>query len=327
MPRWTVIKQFLHKVLQTAARCNPITRKRLAATAGYIRRSWKSLAIIIPAVLLLYYLVGSWATHRIDKNIDFEINRPQQGLAVVNAATGLIRREVDDHLWTPNLPFIFPGYILDNMPAFQLGLMRSVRMLASALSSGYDSPDLNKAVELLEYPGNIWLLSKTENLALAPSSGAQYRKARKALQKFNESLPQTDNPPVLVLHHILQAIEKNAVTLSLTLETQVREESNSWVDNQADNLFYAAQGQLYADYVILKALAADFKQEILDAEQYEVWTLLTKTLEDALAFDPAVVRNGRPDSALAPNHLLTLNYYIAKTCMLLNKLAAELAPQ
>lgn len=321
---WIKIRTGLIQAVNFIGRVNPITIKRLTAAMKYIKSSWKSIAIILPAFLVLYYVVGSWATHNIDKTSDIEIVKPAKGLAVAEASAWLIRREVDDKMWTPNLPLIFPGYVLDDMPAYQLGIMQTVKDAAKILAQNYDSDNLKRAAKLLSYPGNIWLLSKTENLALAPSSGAQYRKARKALMRFNEEdlTPKAADRQILIT--ILSAFQKNAATIDSSLEKQVRENSSTWFDMQADNVFYLNQGRLYGNYVLFKALAEDFKPQILSAGQYEAWTSLLKTLSDGFNLNPFMVRNGEPDSSFAPNHLMVLNFYAVKARFQLNQIIAAL---
>ncbi len=322
--QWETIKLRLTEVMEVMRRLNPITAERVAEFWEFIKRSWKSIAIILPVFLLLYYLVGSWATDKIDKSPLAEAAKPEKGLAVADSVAKLISREVDDHMWTPNLPIIFPGYVLDNMPQFQRGIIKALKNTTVTLSQSYDSPELLKATEFLKYPADVWLLSKTENLSLAPSSGAQYRKARKSLQRFNEAELKPRKSADEILLKLLTVINRDTGRIMNKLETEVREHSTDWFDNAADNVFYNAQGQMYAYYVVLKAMSADFKAQILNADQYENWTILTKTLEDGLALSPMIVRNGEADSVFAPNHLLILNGYAAKTRYRLNLIMAAL---
>ena len=123
---------------------------------------------------------------------------------------------------------------------------------------------------------------------------------------------------------LLALINRDTGRIMNKLETEVREHSTDWFDNAADNVFYNAQGQMYAYYVVLKAMAEDFKPQILNADQYENWTILTKTLEDGLALSPAVVRNGEADSVFAPNHLLILGGYAAKARYQINLIMTAL---
>lgn len=325
--QWETIRRRIKEILEVLRRINPLTRERVVLSLQFIRKSWKSIAILLPTFLVLYYVVGSWATHNIDKSLIDNVSKPEKGLAVADSAAGLIMREVDDHMWTPNLPLIFPGYVLDNMPQYQLGIIRSLKSTVQVLARCYDSPDLNKAAELLSYPGNVWLLSKTENLALAPSSGAQYRKARKALLRFNDKPQMPKIAQNKILPALLENIAKNLGGITIDIEKQVREYSSDWTDGLADNVFYYNQGRLYGFYVILKALAEDFQPQILAAGQYENWTSLNKMLENGFMLNPLIIRNGRPDDTFAPNHLLVLGWYTAKAELQLNKIINALAQQ
>lgn len=322
---WKICKIYFEKSRAALSRFWPVVRSGALAAAVFIRKSWKSLLVVVPLFLLLYYAVGSWATHNIDKNPGFKVATPEKGMALTSTVAALIKREVDDKMWTPNLPVIFPGYVLDDMPAYQTGILRSLRVMVRALAGKYDSEDLNHAAEFLDYPPNIWLLSKTENLSLAPSSGAQYRKARKALLRFNNENIQAGVSDTAVLAGLLQAVEKGIGAEIAALEIHVRENSSDWTDNKADDVFYGSQGALYGYYILLNALAEDFKGQILDNGQYEAWTSACKTLENGFSLSPSVVRNGGPSSLLAPNHLLALAYYAAKAQYQISKMAAVIA--
>lgn len=99
-------------------------------------------------------------------------------------------------MWTPNLPFFFPSYFLDNMPAFQLGMFDTLAKFSSGFAErtgnlvmADDLPHhLQEAAVLLKYPGTVWMFSPTNRLLPAPSANTQYRKARKHLIKFNAAL-------------------------------------------------------------------------------------------------------------------------------------------
>jgi hypothetical protein len=212
------------------------------------------------------------------------------------------------------------------MPAFQSGIIWSERVLAKTLKHSFDSKDLDKAAELLDYPTNIWLLSKKNNLSLAPSSGAQYRKARQAMLQFNEK----QNAPIddkAFLLSVLKQIQKKFGAIDASLQRQVQEESSGWFDFKADDVFYTNQGRLYGFYVFLKALAQDYKELIVQADQYQAWTSVLKTLEDGLATDPFIVRNGTPDAFLTPNHLIVLDFYTLKAQYGLAQIAAALSKE
>lgn len=321
------IKSFINKFLLLVgfiAKYNPITKQRLKAFFSYLRRSWKSIAVILPLFLLSYYTIGGYVTNTINKNTSVEIMPQESGLNTVASMSYLIKREVDENMWTPNLPFIFPGYVLDNMPAFQTGVLDAVKSSVKVLYDVYASEDLKKAYDLLKYPPNIWILSKGENLALAPSSGAQYRKARKELLKFNKEFEFPANKDEKVLHDLLAATEKKLNKISNSLEKQVREVSSNWIDLKADDVFYFNQGRIYGYYVILKSVSVDFKTQIMKYKQYDKLTSVFKELDDALAIEPMIVRNGEINSIGSANHLMALNYYITKACYYLSQIKNDI---
>ncbi len=310
---WIKIKDILLKVIKLVRKANPFTKDRIIICFQYIKRSWKSIAIILPLILFAYYSIGGYVTNSINKDTSVQINLPSEGLAVIKAGADLIKNEVDDNMWTPNLPFIFPGYVLDNMPAYQTGVLEAVKYSVKAFNDTYDSTELSNAYELLKYPPNVWILSKEKDLSLAPSSGAQYRKARKELLKFNESYEFAAADDIKLQTTLLKTIEKHLKKVSKNLANQVLEFSSDWVDFNADSTFYNAQGGIYGDYILLKSMMADFKSNIVNEKQYDKYTSVLKTLEDALALNPLIIRNGEEESVMSANHLITLNYYVTKS--------------
>ncbi len=317
---WIRIKGKIKLVLGILIKKNPVTKKRLKSIVLYLRKSWKSIAVILPLFLISYYTIGGYVTNAINKDTSIETQLPQKGLAVIQTGADLIKREVDDNMWTANLPFIFPGFVLDNMPGFQIGILQSVKAMVNALSEVYNVEELKKAGELLDYPPNIWLLSKGENLTLAPSSGAQYRKAKKELLKFNDNFEFATSENKKALIKILNSTEKNLKTISDSLENQIREFSLNWFDFSADNVFYLNQGKLYGQYLLIKAIAQDFKPLITDAKRYEKLTSILKSMEEGILLEPLIIRNGELKSVVSPNHLLVLNNHVVKSLYYINLL-------
>lgn len=318
-------KNYLQKIKDTLQRYLPLLKEKIHFGIAFIRRSWKSIAVILPFGLVLYYSLGGWVTNNIDRSLVVRTDAPQNGMFVIAAAEDLIGREVDEHMWTPNLPFIFPGYILDNMPNYQKGIIQALRTTVNAWNRFTDHEDLKNAAEFLKYPANIWLLSKQKNLALAPSSGAQYRKARRALQNFNQDLPLNEAQRQKLFTGTLNQIQKSMNAMVSSLEKQIRENSSDWVDFKADDVFYFNQGRLYASYILLKALGSDFKTEIVADDVYGKWTSLLKTMEDGINLNPMIVRNGEPEAVFSANHLMALNFYVAKAQSQLSQLTIQLS--
>lgn len=323
MPDLNIKKLIKDTVTKLKRHLSPASLKRLkTAAVRFISSWWKLLLGALAAVIFLYYPLGAWLINNIDRTTGFEIETPPAKSATIDTMAFLINREVNDHMWTPNLPFIFPSYILDNMPAYQLGIMSSIRNLSDALAKRQNktvSPEngapLQTAAELLQYPGNIWMFSPQNKLVPAPSSTSQYKKARKMLIVYNHSLgsgheifyKNADD-----LAYFLKRIAADLEHSTLRLENHIRENSSSYIDTRDDDLFFYQQGKLYGYFMLTRALARDYKDIIVARDIYQPWIRMNKALEDAALLDPLIIRNGELDSLSAPNHLSVLGYYTLK---------------
>lgn len=304
---------------------------------GFLASWWKWLLGAFAALIFLYYPLGGWMVHKIDTTTDYEINTAQNQSATVEMMAFLVRREVSDKIWTPNLPFIFPSYFLDNMPNFQLGLMSAVSNTATAMSKRMEKPiasqddrPLQTAAKLLNYPGTIWMFSPTNKLTPVPSAGNQYKKARKQLIAYNRDL-RNGNIPFYKspsdLRYFVSRMTADLWKSNAKLETAVREKSSDWFDFQADNIFYYQKGKLYGYYLLFKALGRDYKEVIVNSDLYQPWTQMLSALEQGALLSPSVVRNGSPGSVTAPNHLAQLGWYTLKAATLGRSIVYKLEPQ
>jgi len=297
--------------------------------------SWRIIAITICSIIFLYYPLGGLIINNIDTDTSVEISSPkQERSATIETISYLIRREVNDKIWTPNLPFFYPSYFLDNMPEFQLGIMDAISNISQTLSERWepnvatkDEQLLTKANKLLHYPPTIWMFSTENKLMPAPSSHSQYRKARKLLIKYNQSL--SDGSIIIYktpqdLTAILKNISINLHKIATKLENHIREESPSYIDNKADNLLYRAKGFAYSNYMLLKALGIDYKNILVDSDIYVDWTRMQKALENAAQLNPLIVRNGEINSVFSPNHLTTEGFYLLKARSLMQKISYRL---
>ena len=178
-----MIKNLAHKLQQTLSSRFQQSRlshwRPLKALVLFLQSWWHILTICIIAFICLYYPLGGYLVHNIDTNTNYEIKQshPEQS-ATIEMASFLINREVNDKLWTANLPFFYPSYFLDNMPSFQLGVIKAVGNVTSALSqklspsiTNPEDPELlHQAAKLLRYPGTVWMFSPDNKLLPAPSS-------------------------------------------------------------------------------------------------------------------------------------------------------------
>ena len=282
-----------------------------------------SLKYMIYGILLffiLYYPVGALIMQDIDTdaNADISVSSPMQS-TVVNAMAYVVEKETNANVWTPNLPFLFPAYILDNMPAFQIGEMEAVSATSKALANtmaeklGDNGKALSDAAEYFSYAPDVWLFAPQSNKIFAPSSSTQYGKGKRALVAFNQQLRESVFvfPKVKEdLFNLLKSIEHDLSDSAEEVRAHIRENSSSFFDNKADDVFYKAKGKLYAYYLIVKALSRDYKNIMTEVDIYQKVTLLLNLLEEGAEISPLIVRNAQTDDSFAPNHLAYADMYI-----------------
>lgn len=325
---WDKVRKFdWHKQLNKAHKIYHKMQPKLQKVKKITLKAvshWKFLTLFLPSFIFFYYFLGSMMAENID--VTTEYNLAEKHLPMFETADSmsfLLKREVDDKMWTPNLPFIFPASILDNMPNFQEGIVAGVRGIVPVIkhfeqNTDAQKDDIKAAAKLLSYPPNVWLMSRKGKFNLAPSSNAQYRKAAAELHKFAKDgvfLPKAED-----LDALLQKISTNLQKITVRNEEQQREKSTDWIDTSSDDLFYFGKGYAFALWQISKTLGADFREIILEKNLYAEWTYLVNSLKKAAEFEPMIVRNGAPDSLFKPNHLIMQNFYLQRAIVAAQKI-------
>lgn len=280
---------------------------------SHLAVSWpKAFAAAVALLVLSYYPLGGLLSENIDRTPDYNLTREsEQQSLTVETMRFLINREVNENLWTANLP-VTAAVIGEETQCPENGREKAV---------------MNGAAELLKYPGNVWLFAPDNKLKIAPSSASQYRKARKLLRDYNRLLPAGRcfwARDYVNMRGLIKAVKRDLYKTAEKLETQIAEHSSDWTDFRADDLFYYSQGKIYAYMLILKAWGMDFKEVLLDSGQYENWTRVTRALEDGSALSPLAVRNGELNSGMAANHLVALGYYMLRAAGLLEQISYEM---
>lgn len=325
-------KKYWHTVRQKLSRfswhktteCGRLLWQKIGHTTQFVSDAWKTILFCGLIFLAVYYLLGSKISEKIDlAHIYIAPKEVTQISQTADCAAFLIRREVDDKMWTANLPFIFPASILDNMPNFQIGIISAARDVNAALKqmqniSETQREDLQKAHKLLNYSPYVWLQTKQDGFGLAPSANTQYRKAAKSLNKFN--LRQKFTPTAADFPKILAVLSRKLKKTIARSEAYWREHAGDWFDFKADDVFYYNRGYAFALWQMGKALGSDYKEAILASNAYEDWTYLLSSLQQAAELSPLIVRNGNPQSLTAPNHLLAQTYFLVRALSALEKI-------
>jgi hypothetical protein len=262
--------------------------------------------------------------HQIDDDIDFglESSAPEGGSQAVAIAADLIDREINTHRWVANDPFFMPGSLLDNMPNFQQGIVAALSrfgleladQIARTRGSSQIDRDLDLASGLLKYPGTIWIFDFRTSFAPTASSESQYRRAMTALRDYNQRLAAGQAVFEIRSDNLLATFERIAADLgsSSAALDQHLEAGGFWPDFSADDLFYHNKGRLYAYFLLLRGLEADFARVIDERDLDGPWRQMLASFRAAAKLQPWVVINGAPDSQLLPSHLASQGFFLLR---------------
>lgn len=297
------------------------------------RTRWQRVTrFVLLAVNLvgLYLLVGMVLLHRIDNDPDFvPETRIESGLYAVDLAAALIDREVNVHAWVSNAPFFSPGILLDNMAAYQGGILYALGRFTTEMAdhlgrtrgSSRVDEDLDRANGLLRFPGDVWVFELDQSFAPMVTSEDQYRAARASLLAYNRRLADGNavfDPRVDNLLIMLERIVADVGSQSALLEWFMRHGPRNPLDTTIDRVFFETKGKIYAYYLLLKALEQDFADVIRQRDLEAVWRQMLGGFREAAGHVPFMVLNGEPGSLFLPSHLAEQGFFIlrAKTQLL-----------
>lgn len=287
-------------------------------------------ALLVANAIGLYFLIGMVLLHRVDNDPDFTpAVQIEGGLRSVDVAAALIDREVNSHAWVSNAPFFSPGILLDNMAAFQGGVLYALGRFTTELvdhlgrtrGSSRVDPDLDRANGLLRFPGDVWVFEPDQSLAPMVTSEEQYRSARAALLAYNRRLAEDRavfDPRIDNLLVMLERIIADVGSQSALLEWFMRNGPRNPVDTSIDRMFFETKGKIYTYYLLLKALEDDFADVIRQRDLEAVWRQMLSGFREAAGHVPFMVLNGAPGSLFLPSHLAEQGFFIlrAKTQLL-----------
>jgi hypothetical protein len=305
-------------------------RPRLRAGGGLGRAgghwSWrliKWIAIVVVLVVVLYYPIGMALTHQINDDPDFAAPQVDAGASQsVAIAAALMDREVNQTAWPAKDPFFMPGWALDNMPNFQIGIRDAVRRFAQELQDeigrnrGTSSadPDLQAAASDFNYAPDVWFWN-TGSLLPTKSSTEIYNNGVKALVSYNSRLAKGQAAFEKRADNLISALDKMGKDLGDRTEQTSRQidgNSGSWIDLHADDVFYQNKGRLYADALILRDLGKDFADILKEKGAQQIWDRMVQSLMEGAQLKPWIVINGRPDALMQPNHLAAQGFYLIR---------------
>jgi hypothetical protein len=306
--------------------------------AAHLWRQVLRFGWIVALAALVYYPLGMWWVHVVDDDPAFALADnavPANSSRAVAMAAALIERETDVHRWVANDPFFLPGAALDNMPNFQQGIVAALARFAFELTdqigrtrgSSQVDRDLQEAAGLLQYAGTKWIFDFSTSLVPTAPSESQYRKARRALNAYNQRLSQGQAAFERRADNLLATLDRIALDLgssSAAIDRQIAEYSGSLIDPKADDIFYFVKGQTYAYALVLRELKFDFANVERERELGAAWMQMLASMEMAARLHPWVIVNGVPDGQLLPSHLAAQGFYVLRARTQLREITAIL---
>ncbi|PWR01099.1 DUF2333 domain-containing protein [Meridianimarinicoccus roseus] len=311
---------------------------------GRVRRRFPRIgrkALRAMAALGVLGAVVNWGvlgplTHDINADPAFRsAQMPQGGSVAVATAAALLDREINANGWTPNDPFFAPSAVLDNMPNFQMGVVKAVGrftfemldQVSRTRGSSRADPDLERASGFLQFPPDIWVIDPSRSWMPTVPSEHQYRAGVAALNSYNARLASGQ----AVFERRADTLAETLRQVSADLGSQTaqldRAQNDGWwvFSRKADDLFYQNKGMLYAYSVTLKAFGEDFAPVIRGSNLEAVWAQAMASLEQGSQLRPLVVLNGDLDRSIFANHLAIQGFYMKRAILQLEEVVSVLA--
>ena len=313
--------------------------------------SVKTISYTLVSILLLFYFVGVyWSVDVKSFDINQEVNMaatadnvaPVVGYATATTlikVAGSILDKPGGYLSNDALP---PGVFLDNMPAWEFGVLEMVRDMALVLrkdfsrsqSQSLENDHIKKAQTKFNIDHTSWAM---------PSAESEYRKAIDSLKKYRNALvgiskAKNDHAQFYAradnLTSYLDEVQKRLGSYSQRLSASVgKEKINTDLagDNQArqssyarsssqirtswwqlDDVFYESRGAAWALLHFLKAIEIDFESVLKNKNATISLQQIIRELEASqqTLWSPMVL-NGDGFGVLA-NHSLVMANYISR---------------
>lgn len=292
--------------------------------------SWPvRIAGIIAAVLLLVSILFSLYWDQ--EPAPFELSLPETAKSGEWMAQSLIR--VSETLLEKRGGYLYndrlsPAILMDNMPAWEAGVLVQVRDLARAFrkdmsrsqSQSSEDKDLRLAEPHFNTGSSNWLL---------PSAESEYAKGIAAVRRYQSRLNQASPDARFYaradnLRDWLSEVDKRLGSLSQRLAASVGQSAintplleagqddnrTPWLE--IDNVFYEARGSCWALLHFLKAAEKDFAAVLADKNATVSLRQIIRELEATQAdIGSLMVLNGDGFGLLA-NHSLVMASYVSR---------------
>lgn len=268
------------------------------------------------------------------KPSQFELPKSTDGPAGVMVADTLARL-MEQELngpggWIPNDLVLTPGWMLDNRPSFQLGVLEVVRYSTLALKENLSrqrttdsiDPDCEEAFTRFSNDPYRWMM---------PSAEKKFRGGIVLLDTYAEKLkqggahfyPRSDN--LIMLLEQYASLLGGATAKLLNAARPGSPDAGKGLDSHApvawkeiDDNFYYAQGVGYGLYQVFQAIVIDFAKVLDDKNSSQIAREIIASLGESY-FEPTIVTNGSRSGILA-NHSNNLRVFLDDARQKMNSL-------
>lgn len=266
------------------------------------------IGFVIPAVLIGYLAAGFLMGRKPPLPQVASANGQPMGHVTVSMVADLMQSQLDGlGGWLPNDLVGSPGYFLDNLPNFQMGVLQTVRHTSRVVRDNLSRQRTSDAVHQqtdLAYSS----FANDPRRWVFPSAEGAFKRGIAALVQFRSELggganiyPRADN-----LIELLNIYISELGTVSTHLLEAQESDKVGWLE--VDDNFYYAQGVAHAMYGIMIAVQRDFQQVLSDKNATDITGLILQSLR-ASQFDPWFITNGSKDGFLA-NHSNNLKVFL-----------------
>ncbi|MBQ0758456.1 MAG: DUF2333 family protein [Gammaproteobacteria bacterium] len=304
---------------------------------------WRVAAVVLPLYLLLIMVLGVYWSFTPDIPSTRYLQQDAK-VAVVGTATTSALIDVSELLLDKPGGFLSndvtpPGIFMDDMPAWEYGVLIQVRDLSRAMresfsrsqSQSQEDGDLAKAEPRFNFSTNSWAV---------PASESEYRQGIKYLKAYRTRLSDVDDPQAQFyaradnLRYWLAGVESRLGSLSQRLSASVgRPRLNTDLANdpnarqstaansdqrvktpwlKIDNVFYESRGTAWALISFLRAVEVDFADVLANKNAAVSLRQIIRELEGTQqAMYSPMVLNGS-GFGLVANHSLVMASYITR---------------
>ena len=227
-----------------------------------------------------------------------------------------------------------PGLWLDNMPAWELGVLKQARSEADTLAEKGTREEgaLKEAQERLDGDSQDWLYPSTEH-RIAKARDA-YAVVLNDLNQQHDALPAEGDVPAYWLSRVARRLDDLTYRLLASvadpeamreLEVDVEQLPGRTPWYRVDDIFFEARGQAWALEHLLAAMDADYGDVVTAADAEPLVERLQAELKQAqrTLWSP-VVLNGTGFGIFA-NHSLMMAAYTQRAAKLAEALSGRLA--